>query len=124
MPPNVKNLKNNRGYGEYGEDIAERFLKSLGYKIISKNFRTSFGEIDIIAKDANFLVFVEVKTRSSEKFGKPEESVGIAKLRKIRKVADFYLQKINFSGGKVRLEVVAITTRPNEAPIIKLIKAD
>ena len=81
--------------GRKGEKIAERYLLDLGFKIIDKNFQTKFGEIDIIAQDKGDLVFVEVKTRVSTKFGLPEEAVTPRKIKRIVKAAAIYRNQKN-----------------------------
>lgn len=79
--------------GKEGEEIAIKFLKKKGYRIIEKNYRTVFGEIDIIAKDKDVIVFLEVKTRVDETFGYPFEAVTRRKREKIKKVALFFLKR-------------------------------
>ena len=79
--------------GGAGEKQAVKFLKKKGYKILCVNFRISVGEIDIIAKDGETVVFIEVKTRSSDAFGRPSEAVDDKKRRKYVKVAQAYLVK-------------------------------
>jgi len=79
--------------GEKGEKLAVKFLKKKGYRIIKQNYKTPMGEIDIIAKDKDTLVFVEVKTRESIEFGYPFEAVNNLKRRKIAKVALSYIRK-------------------------------
>lgn len=73
-----------------GEDLAAEFLKKKGYKIIERNFRKGYGEIDIIAVHKNTLVFIEVKTRTSNKFGTPLEAINYFKLKSLLKTAEFY----------------------------------
>jgi len=80
--------------GQKGENLSLNFLKSLGYKIIARNFRCRFGEVDIIAIENQTLIFVEVKTRSSLLFGQPYEAVNHKKLRSISKIA-YYFRQIN-----------------------------
>jgi putative endonuclease len=82
-----------RPLGNKGEDLAARFLKSKGYKIIARNFKTPLGELDIIAMDGETLVFVEVKARHDDSFGRPFESVDHRKREKLRKVALYYMKK-------------------------------
>jgi putative endonuclease len=65
--------------GSKGEDLAVRFLEKKGYRILSRNFRTPVGEIDVIAEDRNTLVFIEVKTRTDDSFGHPFEAVTFRK---------------------------------------------
>jgi|SRR3989344_6852262 len=81
---------NNTSLGKRGEDIAEKFLQDRGFKILDRNFQNKFGEIDLVAVDEDTLVFVEVKTRYSDKFGKPEEAVTPRKVRKIIKAGQYY----------------------------------
>ena len=81
--------------GERGEGLACRFLKKRKIKVITKNFRSRFGEIDIVADDSGTLSFVEVKSRSSTSFGLPEEFVDKRKQHKIIKTALIYIEKNN-----------------------------
>ncbi|MEJ2684428.1 MAG: YraN family protein [Candidatus Sulfobium sp.] len=80
--------------GREGEDIALAFFRKKGYRIVEKNFRTVFGEIDIIARDRDVLVFIEVKTRADDSFGSPFEAVDRRKREKIRKVALCFMKKL------------------------------
>jgi len=91
--------------GKKGEDIASEFLKNKGYEILERNWRNKFGEIDIIAKKKDVLVFVEVKTKIGELFGLPEEMVGRGKLQKIRHMATIYM---NGKESLCRIDIVAI----------------
>ena len=93
--------------GNYGEKIARKFLKKLGYKIIDKNYRTRAGEIDIIAKDQKSFVFVEVKTRSDARFGHPEQNVHFHKMRHFLSSVQVYLLENNIR-DPFRLDVVSI----------------
>lgn len=79
--------------GKKGEESAVRFIRKKGYRVLEKNYRTVFGEIDIIAKDKDTVVFIEVKTRTSRTFGHPYEAVTPAKREKIKKVALCFLKK-------------------------------
>jgi putative endonuclease len=107
--------------GREGENIATAYLKEKGYRICETNFRCALGEIDIIARDGNDLVFVEVKTRKSRKLGYPEQAVGGRKQRKISLLALWYLQKKKIGDIRARFDVVAITMLP-EGREIRLIK--
>ena len=110
--------------GKYGEDLACQFLKNHGYKILERNFRIRGGEIDIIALDGKTLVYIEVKTRTSYRFGRPEESITLRKLKFLERAAKFYrvkrknlirlpdLERIDFVGVDLS----------NSEPVIKLIK--
>lgn len=102
--------QNNRAVGTKYEEKAEQFLKEQGIKILCKNFRCKQGEIDIIAIDQKCLVFVEVKYRSSNQKGIPEEAVGIYKQKKICSVAEFFLYTHPYySNQMIRYDVVAIS---------------
>ncbi len=101
--------------GKLGEDFACRYLQAQGYKIVFRNYRTRFGEIDIIAEKNNVLSFVEVKTRASQKFGMPAEAVTLAKQKKIHRCAEAYLQ---FKGiislmPKISFDVIEIISEGN-----------
>ena len=80
--------------GEEGEKLAIDYLKEKGYKIIRHNYKTPIGEIDIIASEGDTLVFIEVKTRESIRYGLPFEAVNNSKRRKITNVALLYLKKL------------------------------
>jgi len=79
--------------GEKGEEIARKFLKKKGYKLLAENYKTPMGEIDIIAKDGKEIVFIEVKTRESLQFGQPFEAVNYIKRKRITKAALSYLKR-------------------------------
>ena len=107
--------------GEQGEALAARYLKKKGYRIIEKNYRTKLGEIDIIAKDKDTLVFVEVKARRSWQFGNPKAAVTPHKQRKISKVALHYLKNTRRSNVSARFDVAAVTMS-RDKPQIEIIK--
>ena len=94
--------------GAKGERIAEAHLRSKGMKIIERNFRRRFGEIDLIARDGDAVVFVEVKYRSGAAFGLAQEAVGAAKRRKIIAAARAYLQTRDLD-CPARFDVVAVS---------------
>lgn len=93
--------------GEKGEVLAAKFLNKEGYKIVSQNYRTHVGEIDIIAIDGETLVFIEVKTRESIEYGMPFEAVNRSKRRKISGAALLYLKKLK-DIPPCRFDVVSI----------------
>ena len=109
-PPGIKDPRHLLGAS--GEAEAARFLKAQGYKIITRNFKARFGEIDIIAKDRDVLVFVEVKTRSPNSLGTPEEAVTPRKIARITKAASEYMLKNERATRdlSVRFDVVGVTT--------------
>lgn len=90
-------MDSRRNIGAAGEKEALKYLQSKGYKIITNNFRSRFGEIDLIAKNNGTTVFVEVKTRTSDKFGSPADSVSYFKLNKIVKTSQYYISRFNIS---------------------------
>ena len=100
---------NDRNTGSIGEEIAARYLETKGFEIKKRNFQYSnFGEIDIIAKDGNILVFVEVKANRTKNFGKPEFRVGISKQRQIYKVAQIYMSYNHIRNTDCRFDVIGI----------------
>lgn len=107
--------------GRSGEDLAEEFLRKNNYKVLSRNFRTKLGEIDIIAKDRSVICFIEVKTRSSEDFGSPQEAVNRRKQRQITKAALVFLKENKLMDVSARFDIVSVI-RSKENPKIELIK--
>ena len=99
-------LNRQQKFGEKGEALAVRQLKKAGYKIIETNYRTQLGEIDIIAKENDTIVFVEVKSRRSVRFGNPKQAVTRQKQKKISMVALYYLKTTAQSTAKARFDVV------------------
>ncbi len=94
--------------GKRGEDIALKYLKKHKYKILDRNYRCRFGEIDIIARDRDTLVFIEVKLRRCRDYGTPESAVDERKRRKIERVALDYMMKNDLRDRDIRFDVVAI----------------
>jgi len=113
--------KSKDSLGKRGEKIAERFLKKKGYRIVERNFRCPFGEIDLIAWDGDTLAFIEVKTRSDKSFGPAEMSVDLRKQRHLSKASLAYMGKKNFNNLAVRFDVVTVIVSPeeNETTLIK-----
>ncbi|MFC1568669.1 YraN family protein [bacterium] len=97
-----------RKIGQSGEDMAARFLQAQGYVILHSNYRAERGEIDIIAQDGETLVFVEVKTGTTDKFGEPETWVDQKKQAQIGKVAQAYLIEQVIEDMACRFDVIAI----------------
>ncbi len=111
-------MKNNRKLGQEQEEKAADILERMGYKILSRNYRCRLGEIDLIAKEKNTLVFVEVKYREKNISGTPEEAVTFQKQRRISKTAAWYLAEKNLPmDTPSRFDVVAIT--PEQVHIYK-----
>ncbi len=106
MLPSLNLPKN--GLGKRAEDYASELLISKGYKIIDRNFRSRFGEIDIVAMEGDTLVFAEVKARGNTRFGLPEEAVTPQKLRKIARTGEYFSLTHPTLPKKLRIEVVAL----------------
>ena len=94
--------------GALGEDLAARYLASQGLAIVERNYRCTHGEIDIVAREAGELVFVEVRTRRSDTFGSPEESITSTKARRMAACAHAYLAERGAPGRSWRVDLVAI----------------
>lgn len=107
-------MKISNPVGKKGEDIATNFLKKKGYKILERNYRKSYGEIDIIAIHKKILVFVEVKTRTTDLFGKPEEQISTSKLRSLIKTAEFYKSSHSSLPDSMRIDLISVILDNNE----------
>ena len=115
-------LNNNQKFGKKSESIASGYLeKKMGYKILEKNYRTKIGEIDIIAKDGNSIVFIEVKARRTLFYGSSRYAVTFGKQKKISMVALYYLKTKKLSNLKARFDVVTINYS-KQVPEIEIIK--
>lgn len=109
-----------------GEDKACEYLRKLGFKIIERNFRKGYGEIDIIALDPSAkpqaLAFVEVKTRTSNQFGSPLEAINYWKLKSLIKTAQYYKMTHNNLPESLRIDAVAVILSGDKAESIDLIR--
>lgn len=101
-------MMNNIEKGLYGENLASKHLISKGYKIIDRNYRTKIGEIDIIAIKSRVIVFVEVKTRSSTKYGFPYEAVNKKKQDRIIKSSFVYIKQNNIRDYQIRYDIIEV----------------
>jgi putative endonuclease len=111
----IRTINNTKQEGSQGENKANEYLINLGYKIIKTNFTFGkVGEIDIIAKDGDTLVFVEVRKRLNNKYGKPEESLTPKKRNKIRKTAEAYLYINKIENIECRFDFIGIEQKNNE----------
>jgi putative endonuclease len=110
-------LNSRQQYGHKSESAAVDFLQRNGYRILTRNYRTRLGEIDIIAKDGQTIVFVEVKARRSNRYGLAKAAVTPAKQRKISMVALQYLKEARLADTSARFDVVAIYNRNNSSRI-------
>jgi putative endonuclease len=98
--------KHNKILGNLGEDHASKFLRKKGYKILERNYKIKQGEIDIIAQNKEYIVFVEVKTRQTDNFGRPAEAIDWHKQQKIIAVATQYMQ--DYPNRNARFDVIEI----------------
>jgi putative endonuclease len=110
-----------RQLGRVGEEAAIQYLQAHGYRILERNYRCRFGEIDLIARDGAVLVFVEVKTRRSRAFGSPATAVTLQKQRHIVKASQVYLAHRGDGREVCRFDVVAIEL-DGHRPRIEIIK--
>ncbi|HMB95057.1 MAG TPA: YraN family protein [Tepidisphaeraceae bacterium] len=104
--------------GQRGENVAAKFLRNLGYKILLRNFRCDVGEIDIVARDGKTIVFVEVKTRVNDD-PMPEDQVNAIKRHQITKAAKFYMSRYGSPQPPGRFDVVAIVWPTGREPKIR-----
>jgi putative endonuclease len=102
--------------GKEGEEIALRFFRKKGYRIIERNYRTPLGEIDLIAKDGDVIVFIEVKTRIDIAFGRPFEAVDWRKKEKIKKVSLCFLKRFRYE-VPARFDVLSINIENGEKKV-------
>ena len=98
--------------GSWGEEQARRFLQDTGYNILATNYRSSYGEVDIVALDGKELVFVEVRTRSSRNFGTPEESLSKAKVKRLVNTCQDYMQHTAKEDADWRVDLVCLYLGP------------
>lgn len=98
--------------GKLGEEIAREYLKKQGYKIVEQNFKTKYAEIDLVARENDELIFVEVRTKKGELFGTPEDSLNKKKLRKLRFNAQGYITKNRWE-GPYRIDAICIVLKPD-----------
>ena len=103
----------NKETGKLGEDIAVHYLKQNGYVILDRNFECRQGEIDIIALDEKEIVFVEVKTRTSNKYGAPSEAVNKIKQKHMLQTIKYYLYIRNLSDEFIRIDVIEVYINNN-----------
>jgi len=107
---------NRRDTGILGEKLAKDFLKKRGYHILETNYRCSHGEIDIVARDKDFLVFVEVRAKKSPEFGSPEESITPVKKERMKATAYYYRQTHTDLPPSWRIDVVAVELNQDGKP--------
>jgi putative endonuclease len=105
--------------GRWGEDIAVQFLERKGYTVLTRNFFTRYGELDIVAEIEGSLIFVEVKTRSSNNFAYPEESVTTRKQQRMLHAAEQFFAQNPASPTSWQFDIIAVTRCPGLSPEIE-----
>ncbi|MET8649828.1 YraN family protein [Nocardia aurea] len=105
--------------GAQGEELAARFLEAAGMRIIERNWRCRYGELDLIARDREVTAFVEVKTRTGLGYGTPAESVTFTKQQRIRRLALTWLVEQEGSWRHIRFDVVGVLLRRGYRPVIE-----
>ena len=100
--------------GKIGEELAVKYLKQIGYKIIERNFKCRLGEIDIIALEKNEIIFIEVKTRTSIKYGHPADAVNENKQKHLIKSVKYYLYLRSLENEYVRIDVIEMYLYKNK----------
>lgn len=109
-------MKHNQRVGKWGEEVASAYLAQRGCEIITRNARTPYGEIDIVAKQGEIIIFVEVKTRTSNKMGLPEESITARKRQHMLAAAEHYAMENEIDHWQI--DVIAIEGKPGSTPKI------
>ena len=107
-------MKHNQRVGKWGEETAVDYLKQKGYEIVGQNIRTPYGEIDIVAKQGDITLFVEVKTRTSNKMGLPEESITARKREHMIACAEHYAAEHEIDHWQI--DVISIEGKPGSTP--------
>jgi putative endonuclease len=114
--PGTGHQLGNRAAGRFGEDLAARWYEAQGFRVVGRNWRCSLGELDIVARKGNLVVFCEVKARSAARYGLPAEAVGPLKQLRARKLAAAWFAAQQASGcaarrgGPVRFDVAAVVS--------------
>ncbi len=107
-----------RTTGQRGEDLAANYLTQRGFVIMERNYRCRWGEIDIICRQGGYLIFVEVRSKTTDRYGTPEESINRAKISRIRKTAMEYLTSHpERKPVKMRFDLIAITFKNKQESI-------
>ena len=109
-------MKHNQRIGKWGEDTAVEYLTQREYEIVARNVRTPYGEIDIVAKQGDVIIFVEVKARTSNTMGLPEEAITPRKREHMLAAADHYAAEHEIDHWQI--DVVAIEGKPGSKPMI------
>ena len=117
MPP----LKTGAEIGSYGERVAAAFVRRNGYRVLTRNFTSERGEIDLVCRDGETLVFVEVRARTGEQFGRPAESIDTRKVEAVRATAQDYLKLLKRDDIPHRFDAVEVRLKVGEVPVCTLL---
>lgn len=116
------NLFKEKSLGHRGKDLAAKELERRGYRIVERRWCCRLGEIDLVAKDGDILVVVEVKARSRSDYGPAIDAVDARKRRKLIQLAEVYLKSHRVRGISVRFDVVGVTALPDRRPTLQVIR--
>ena len=108
--------------GKQGEKIAASYLKKHGFKITEKNYKTKYGEIDIIGQDRDCISFIEVRSKNTDKFGLPEDTIDRKKQAQLTKMALSYIKRYGLEDRSCRFDVVCVENVNSRSPRIRHIK--
>jgi putative endonuclease len=112
-------MSHNAELGRRGEDLAAEHLEARGFRLIDRNWRCRHGEIDVVAAHRACTVFVEVKTRASERYGHPFEAITPVKLVRLRRLAAMWCEAKGTAAGPPRIDAVAVLLRPGAAAVVE-----
>lgn len=112
-------MAHNIELGRTGEQIAVDHLTERGMRVIERNWRCRLGEIDIVANDGDDTVFVEVKTRTSDRYGHPFEAITRVKLARLRRLAVAWCAETDAAPHRIRLDAVAVLVTPQSTPVVE-----
>jgi len=107
--------------GTYGERVAAAFVRRHGYRVLTRNFKTERGEIDLVCRHGDVLAFVEVRTRAGDLFGRPSESIDARKEEALRSAAHDYLRLLDRDDITYRFDAVEVRMRAGEVPVCTLL---
>jgi len=105
--------------GRHGERIVARLLEEQGWELLARNWRCELGELDLVAREGDCLVAIEVKTRRSSAYGSPQEAVTAAKLRRLRRLVGAWLERQERSFRELRIDVCAVTLPRSGAAVVE-----
>jgi len=114
-------MKSTTTIGRLGEDLAVDWLRGHGYTLVKRNYRRRFGEVDVIARQGEYLVFIEVKTRSSGRFGSPFEAVTAKKQQQLSRIAKDYLSRYKLTDTPCRFDVLSVILPKDRPPVIDIV---